>query len=142
VAVYFSTKVPMLVSRQFDDEIILANFETGIYYSLVGSAADVWLGLGAGMTADEMAAVFAPVEGESADGIRQQVADFVDKLRTEKIVIPYDGLPERQPWSPQFSNPFTQPMLDFFDDLRDLLFLDPVHDVSEAGWPIKASDDV
>ena len=46
----YTTQVPMLVGRQFDDEIILASFETGLYYSLIGTAADIWLGLKAGAT--------------------------------------------------------------------------------------------
>ena len=39
---YYTTQVPMVVSRQFDTEVIIANFETGIYYSLTGTAADIW----------------------------------------------------------------------------------------------------
>jgi hypothetical protein len=135
---YYSTKVPMLVSRQFDDEIILASFETGLYYSLTRSAADIWLGLNSGATVDEIVTAFERLEAQGTDGVKQTVASFVENLLAEKIIEPSDGVPHRQPWSPQFSNPFSQPVLDRFDDLRDLLFLDPVHDVSDAGWPIQA----
>jgi hypothetical protein len=31
--------------------------------------------------------------------------------------------------------PFTPPVLEVFADMRDLLLLDPIHDVAEVGWP-------
>jgi hypothetical protein len=136
----YSTQVPMVVSRQFDDEVILANFETGIYYSLTGTAADIWLGLQSGATVEEIAAAFTTLESQDAATIIEVVKGFVEKLLTEKIIAPHDGDRHRQPWFPQFKDPFSQPVLERFDDLRDLLFLDPVHDVSEAGWPLHAKD--
>ena len=35
----FSTSVPMLISRQFGDEVVLANYASGIYYNLDGTGA-------------------------------------------------------------------------------------------------------
>ena len=59
---YYSTQAPKVVSRQFDDEIIIANFETGIYYSLTGTAADIWLGLGCCATVEEITSALAAIE--------------------------------------------------------------------------------
>ena len=140
LSVRYTTQVPMLVSRQFDDEIILANFETGLYYSLTGTGADIWLGLKSGATVEEIAAAFRMSGALVATVRTEDVKSFVEKLLSEKIVAPHDGNPDRQPWSPKFSDPVSPPVLDRFDDLRDLLFLDPVHDVSEAGWPVRAKD--
>ena len=53
---------------------------------------------------------------------------------------PVDVLPERQDWSPTLGGAFTEPVLEEFDDLKDLLLLDPVHDVAEAGWPVRMDD--
>ena len=134
---HYATQVPMLVSRQFDNEIIIANFETGLYYSLIGTAADIWLGLKAGWTVETIAAAISRFAAcEAAD----DVESFVETLLAENIIAPHHGDPDQQPWSPQFSNPFSTPVLDRFDDLRDLIFLDPVHDVSEAGWPLQVKD--
>jgi hypothetical protein len=137
--VYYTTKLPNLVSRQFDDEVILANFETGLYYSLIGSAADIWLGLDAGANVEEIITALAVTD--DADP-RLEVSGFMERLVAEGVVAPLASPPDRRPWAPQFSIPFKPPSLDFFDDLRDLLFLDPVHDVTEAGWPVRDADDV
>ena len=136
----YSTQVPMLVSRQFDDEVILANFETGLYYSLAGSAADIWLGLKSGATAEEIVAAFAALGGQGTAASKEAINGFIENLLTEKVITPQDGPLDRQPWSLQFSDPYSPPVLERFDDLRDLLFLDPVHDVSDAGWPVRAKD--
>ena len=131
----------MLVSRQFEDEVILANFETGIYYSLTDTAADIWLGLQSGAAVEDIVAAFATLDTESLEDTKQSVVNFIDKLVTEKIILPREDALDPQPWTLQFSTSFSQPLLSRFEDLRDLLFLDPVHDVSDAGWPIRARDE-
>jgi len=138
--VRYKTQMPMLVSRQFEDEIILANFETGLYFSLIGSGADIWLGLKSGASVEEIATAFATSGTPSNIITHEQVTSFVEKLLIERIIAPCEENPVREPWSLQFSDPPSPPVLDQFDDLRDLLLLDPVHDVSEAGWPLQAQD--
>jgi coenzyme PQQ synthesis protein D (PqqD) len=137
---YYTTQVPMLVSQQFDDEVILANLETGIYYSLTGPAADIWLGIQSGATVKEIVAAFVALDTAASETTKQSVTSFVKKLSAEKIIITRENVPDRKPWSPQFSNSLPQPVLERFDDLRELLLLDPVHDVDDAGWPVKAKD--
>ena len=137
---YYTTQVPKLVSRLFTDEVILANFETGLYYSLTGTAADIWLGLHSGATVKEIVAAIVTLGDQGVVATTKSVESFIEKLLIDKLIAPHDGIPDRHPWSPQFSDPFSQPMLDRFDDLRDLLFLDPIHDVGEAGWPVRATD--
>ena len=130
----------MLVSRQFDDEVILANFETGVYYSLAATAADIWLGLKSGATVEDLVTAFVTHSTNGVEDQRQSIANFIDELLSEKIILPHEGVPDPQPWSPQFSKSFSQPVLNRYDDLRDLLLLDPVHDVNDAGWPAQAKD--
>jgi hypothetical protein len=133
---YYTTQVPMVVSRQFETEVIIANFETGIYYSLSGTAADIWLALESGASIEEIIMAFEALETPDVETPKQLVPKFIEELLSEQVVAPCVSVPRSQPWSPQFSRSFSPPVLDRFDDLRELLFLDPVHDVSEAGWPV------
>lgn len=136
--VRYTTQVPALVSRQFDNEIIIANFETGLYYSLVGPAADIWLGLKAGATVEEIAATISQL---AARDVKDDITHFVTSLLAESIIAPIENAADsHELWAPQFSVPFSPPVLDRFDDLRDLIFLDPVHDVSEEGWPLQVKN--
>ena len=138
---YYTTQVPKQVSRQFDDEVILANFVTGIYYSLAGTAADIWLGIQSGKSVQEIVTAFVTLGPESAENTAQSITTFIKGLLSEKIIMPHGGVPNPQPCAPQFSSSFAQPILERFDDLCDLLFLDPVHDVNDAGWPMQAPKD-
>ena len=42
-----------------------------------------------------------------------------------------------EPWSPKPHPTFLAPIIERYDDLKELLVLDPVHDTAVAGWPKK-----
>ena len=136
----YSTSAPKLVSRQFGDEIVVANYESGLYYSLLGMSADIWLGLTAGYTVEDIVAAFSSKYPSSLDAISSSIPAFVDRLVTEGLIIPAAEMEERRAWMPMPAATFVEPLLERFDDLRELLLLDPVHEVSEAGWPLRADD--
>jgi Coenzyme PQQ synthesis protein D (PqqD) len=89
--------MPMLVSRQFDDEVIVANFETGIYYSLTGTAADIWCGLQCGATAADIASAFAARGGDSVGETGRIVASFIEILLVEKLIGPIGDTVAKSP---------------------------------------------
>jgi hypothetical protein len=132
---YFSTDNPALVSRRFDNEIVIANYVTGAYYSLTGSGAEIWLGLRAGVSVEEIATRLG------ANNVATEVDAFVTRLGDEAIIAPVDSPIHRVAWSPAPGFKFSSPLLERFDDLRDLLLLDPVHDVDDIGWPHSANGD-
>lgn len=133
----FYSAVPMVVSRQFDDEVVLASYENGLYYSLTGSGADIWVGLRSGYAVDEIVATLSKAFPSDIDRIPLAVQEFVQRLVNEGLLAKRDLIPNREDWSPTTRGGFCDPVLDRFDDLKDLLLLDPVHDVNEAGWPIR-----
>ncbi len=137
---HYSTSVPKLVSRQFGDEIVVANYENGLYYSLIGTSADIWLGLAAGRGVDEIVAAFSANYPPSVAVISSSIPNFVDRLAAEGIVVAAAEASESRPWMPMPAETFVAPLLERFDDLQELLLLDPVHEVSEAGWPLQAND--
>lgn len=136
----YSTSVPMLISRQFGDEIVLANYASGIYYNLDGMGAQIWLGIDAGKTVVQIVeriSALAEVDGSTVD---QTVRTFVGCLLAEGVIIPVEFASSTKEWSPMISGAFSVPQLERFDDLRDLLLLDPIHDVGENGWPLRGGD--
>jgi hypothetical protein len=137
--VYYSTSTPTLISRQFGDEIVLANYDSGLYYSLIGTGVDIWLGLKAGLAVEEIVAVLCTTYSRDAADIPSAVQSFVDHLKAEGLLLRLDKITERQHWSPA-AHSFSPPVLERFDDLRDLLLLDPVHEVAQAGWPLRTND--
>jgi hypothetical protein len=130
----------MLISREFGDEVVIANYETGIYYSLGDSAARIWLALTAGYAAEEVAERLAAAAGPDGATVRASVNEFIDRLQSEGIIVPADGVRERLDFPLTASEPFKPPVIERFDDLQDLLLLDPVHDVGDTGWPTRVDD--
>jgi hypothetical protein len=137
---FFSTLVPMLISRQFGDEIVLANYANGVYYNLDGTGAQIWLGIKAGKTVEEIVDGFSAKAAADVLVINQSVRTFIDRLLVEGIIIPGHPASESGDWSPLMPGDFSAPRLERFDDLRDLLLLDPIHDVGENGWPLRGGD--
>lgn len=130
----FSTKSPKIISRVFGDEVIVANCENGLYYSLIGTAADIWKGIEAGHSAASIAEGFS--SGASGDeGVAAIVEAFVASLLAEELIAISDDKETPSDCTPALTSSFVPPAFDRHDDLRELLMLDPVHEVSEEGWP-------
>ena len=113
---YFSTDSPALVSRRFDGEIVIANYVTGAYFSLTGSGAEIWLGLRAGVSVEEIATRLG-ANNVAAD----EIDAFVARLSDEAIIAPVDSPIHRVEWSPSPGFTFFSPRLERFDDLRGIL---------------------
>ena len=134
-----TTSVPLLISQQFDSEVVLANYQNGVYYNLDGSAAQVWLGLKAGRTVEEIAGAFAAATGGDSGSITSQVRAFVDSMLAEGLIANGAADARSETWSPV--GPFAAPEFQRFDNLRELLLMDPVHDAGEEGWPLRETQE-
>ena len=136
-----TTSVPLLISQQFDSEVVLANYQNGVYYNLDGSAAQVWLGLKANRTVEEIGGALAAATGGDVPSITQQVQVFVDSMLAEGLIA--EGTPDArtETWSPVLSGAFVAPEFQRFDNLRELLLMDPVHDAGEEGWPLRETQE-
>jgi hypothetical protein len=69
---------------------------------------------------------------------------LLGQLQQENLIVPVDVAPavdltELQqilPASNGHAKPsFNPPLLNKYSDMQELLLLDPIHDVDEAGWP-------
>jgi hypothetical protein len=128
---------PNIGARSFGDEVVVANFVTGVYYSLLGSAAQVWEGLMAGQPLDRVSQELAAVGGLDAPACAAAADKLVSDLLAEGLIVA-DAAPDAGVWSPAPALPgerYDLPVLERFTDMQDLLLLDPVHDVEEMGWP-------
>lgn len=116
----YRIRTPKVVHETVDGEVVAIDFDTGSYYSLRGPAEAVWSALG-----DDTRPVDALVA--TAAGTPAEVAAFLDQLveegLVERIGPPTDGA---DPGPLVFEK---------YSDMEELILLDPVHDVSEAGWP-------
>lgn len=135
---YCLSPSPNVGARSFGDEIVAANFLSGIYYSLLGSSVQIWEGLMAGLPLDRVVAAVAPLSDAEPEAFARAARAFVDALLAEKLIVPVEGGATATPaWEPvpAAEGRYAAPALERFDDMEDLLTLDPVHDVEDMGWP-------
>ncbi|MBA2708719.1 MAG: PqqD family protein [Gemmatimonadaceae bacterium] len=136
---------PQVLHESIDDEVIIIDLSTGSYYSLRGSAAEIWrlLARFSGATSAEL--VDALGTGDDGDqDIETVVSRFVGELCEEKLVsrvAAADGL-RTAPLLPEGNgrSSFEPPIIEKYTDMQDLVLLDPVHDVDQTGWPRVPTD--
>jgi hypothetical protein len=102
-----------------------------VYYSLTGAGADVWALLDAGLAAPEIVELLARgAEPAVVDaGVQALIAQLLGEGLIARADRPAGAAPALQ------GGPWVAPRLETFNDLQELLLLDPIHDVDERGWP-------
>jgi len=138
----FRVTGPKIVHEVFDDEVVIINLDTGTYYSVEGVAAEVWTRID-GETVQDIVDDLSSRYGTPEQGVAPSVMRFLNELQTEGLIVPAETLSEpagegrTTPAQARPSNgQFQAPVLRKFDDMQELLLLDPIHDFDDAGWPI------
>lgn len=133
-----------VMSEVLDGEAVIIDMASGRYHAASGVAATVWQAISAGLTFDgilsEVGRRHSGLPVNAADAIDLFIKQLVDaNLVTQGVtggetpVNSDDPSGQTTAWAP--------PVLESHDDLQDLLLLDPVHEVTEAGWPHAAQPD-
>ncbi|HNB28800.1 MAG TPA: PqqD family protein [Alphaproteobacteria bacterium] len=126
---------PGCAAQEFDGEVVALNLSNGIYCSFRDLGAVLWRDLAAGHSVEAMAALLAPALGGA-----QAVQDFAARITAEGLMRPATGgaAPQDQPQVIAALSGGIAPALTFevFEDMKNLLLFDPVHEVDEVkGWP-------
>ncbi len=134
----YSTVVPNTACELFDGELVIAHYGSGLYYSVSESGALIWQGLRHGLTDADVTGWLAGHFAGQADEVRELVPAFITRMREQGLLIP-DNTVAAGPELPALNGGrFEAPILEQFDDLQELLLVDPVHEVDSTGWPRRA----
>ena len=117
-----------VVSEIFNDEAVIVNLTSGAYYSFKGSAISIWQLLGAGYSDEEIIGQF-----KDADAINK----FISFLLQENLIATSETVVKE---TIAIDQQFTTPEYKKYDDMKDLLLLDPIHEVDQTGWPHKKAE--
>jgi len=126
------------VNEIIDGEAVMINLDSGSYYSADKTGAIVWHALEQGASLREACAfVAARFDGDPAT-IDKGVTAFIENLLAEgMLVVDPTRVPAPLPPAPPGATKpaFEPPAVQRYDDMRDLLLADPIHDVDASGWP-------
>lgn len=137
----YQVNSPQVISETIEQECIIIHLGTGTYYSLQGSGSEVWDAVAGAASVPEIAADLAAryaIDGGEAQSL---VSALVDELVAQDLISPNE-VSERQT-QPQLdapTGPFVAPTIAVYTDMQDLVLLDPVHEVTETGWPERKAE--
>jgi hypothetical protein len=119
---------PAVLDEAFDGEAVLVNLETGRYYALDRTASEWWSAMEAGVSLEGLVAALP-------EAVVAEVVAFVARLEAEQLVRLEGTLPDVA-----VAEDAAIPQVQVFDDMEDLLRLDPIHDIEldGSGWPKSA----
>ena len=134
----FAANHPAVVDEMIDGEVVVIDLRSGNYFSLVQSAAVIWASLATRPTHDEVAAALERVYDAEPEQCFAVSGAFLDALVAEGLVVQADALEQQAaaPDLPKVGGALPEPQLEKFDDMQQLILLDPVHEIDETvGWP-------
>jgi len=126
-----------VMAEVLDGEAVIIDMASGRYHAASGVAGTIWEAVAAGRSLDGVMADVRRFHSGVPEDAADQVTRFLDSLAAAGLAVVVeadDAPPARDDADPRVT-PWRPPVLESHDDLQDLLLLDPVHEVTEAGWP-------
>ena len=120
-----------------DGETLLIDSESGHLLMMTGVGPLLWQRLLGGVAveqlADEVVDRFGPTAGEDC-------RVFLRTLAESGLAIPAPDA-AAQAALVEWPDSFAPPMLERYDDIANIITMDPIHDVDQsAGWPRRSGD--
>lgn len=137
----YVTNAPRIIHETIDNETVAIDTETGIYYSMTGSGYLFMQMLDRGASSEEIAHRLADCFKVDVAALRPVVNDFVASLLAESLIVVASGEAAAAAAPGPLNcegTPFAPPVLEKFTDMHELLLMDPIHEVSDVGWPYRA----
>lgn len=136
----FRVNTPTVTHEIIDGEAVIINLDSGNYYSLVDEGSFIWSLVEKGASASELQNVILQTYQGDAQEIDRGVQELLAQLQQENLIVPVDEAEEaadlQTPNNDNHEKPlFNSPSLNKYSDMQELLLLDPIHDVDDAGWP-------
>ena len=128
---------PGLAWEQFPDEVVAIDLDRGIYFNLTGAGAEVFRCFAEPTSIDAVAAHLATGFAAPPPDVANAIATLVGELAKNALLIPVEAEPGVLPNLPPTSRALDALVLHRHDDLQNLLFLDPVHEAADEGWPAR-----
>ena len=130
-----------VASEVIEGEAIILHHGSGDYFSTDGIGAVIWQWLGESKSPDQMARLLKNSFPRASADIAAAVDAFLADLLKHELIREVAGDSPMQPAPAQqipiLGDDFTPPILHVYSDMREVLLLDPIHEVEEvAGWPV------
>lgn len=136
----YAVRTGEVSSEIVENEALIIELESGNYFTTNGLGCFVWQMLGAGCSVDRICREISAATDRSVEAVGEEVRDFIADLEEQGLIVPTTTLPEPDELGLDWETLDAQgpPVLEKYTDMRELLLIDPIHEVDEQGWPVKA----
>lgn len=123
----FRLNEPQVTAKVMDGEAVIIHLGTGVYYSMDGIGCLVWEDIASGNDAAAIIDGIASRYGVDRDLARADIGRLLGELVAQQLVVPSFEAPSTAPAGagPAAPATYTAPVLNRYDDMADLLALDP-----------------
>jgi hypothetical protein len=135
---------PYIVHETIEGETIVMNLKNGFYYSFDGIGPVVWGLIGLGASEAQIHLLLHELYPDCHLDLKTLAEEFLEQLEQNELIIkessghadPPELRAEELLAEPLFSEVILkQPLFQRYADMKDVLLLDPIHDVDAKGWP-------
>ena len=131
-----------VASEVVNGEAIMMHHPSGDYFSTEGVGAVIWRWIGEARSHDQMLRALQtsfPGSGGIATALEAFLTDLSKHDLIRQALLGDDEAPGVPlPQATELAGEFAPPTLNVYTDMRDVLLLDPIHEVNEiSGWPVQ-----
>jgi hypothetical protein len=129
-----------VISELLDGETIIINLENGNYYSMNETGSIIWNTLANNHTLGAILEHLSSRFSAPKEELEKELGNIVSFLEQEELIMECVADPETlhevslQTFSEK--NDFIIPVIQKYEDMQDMLLADPIHDVTDSGWPV------
>jgi hypothetical protein len=134
----FSIRNQQVINETLDNETIIINLETGVYYSLNPMGTLIWKAINAklsfGLISNQLMGKYP--EAVEIEGIVEKYIAFLElEQLVEKIDFCETNLRDFEVILQSELSSYVPPAIEKYEDMQEMLLADPIHEVEEDGWP-------
>ena len=134
---------PQVLREVIAGEVVIINMISGSYYSLTDVGTFVWEMLEQGFSQEAIVNTLLLQYDAELDTIETALMVLIESLVTENLLTSVMISEDRSLSNTELmtelnievKKSFIPPILGKYDDMQELLLVDPIHDVDESGWP-------
>jgi hypothetical protein len=115
-----------IVSEVFENEAIIMNLSDGMYYTLSGTAAEVWVLIEANYNLDFIVDKIKSRHSVDTDTLREDVGSLISELLLDSIILPNSSTVDivEEPERKDFGS-YVKPKLNRHTDMAEIMAMDP-----------------
>lgn len=135
---------PHVVHDTLEGETILINLKNGNYYSFDKIGALIWEIIDKKGDLNKFVEIISVLFKENREKTESCIDNFISNLLGENLLVTdNDDTPGVSSISAEDMEKMVRdrisayevPVVNRYSDMKDMLMLDPIHDIDEKGWP-------